>query len=289
MRIGFIGGIYSNYHALTATLDELARRRVEKTYFLGDLGAFGPHPDRIPELLVARGIEGIQGNYEESLSTRAEDCHCGYTDPRDNHYAQISYDYTFANTSDAWKDWMGTLPRTIRFNAGGLRFLLVHGSPRRINEFLWRSTSPDPFLEKLCEDADADVIVCTHTGLHWHKELVGGWRLTVGGEHDDRVLPPTANRQRGEGARTANRYVINAGVIGRPANDGKTNVWTTVVDVDDHSLDVEFVPIAYDHHALAAEMRAEALPVAFVETILTGWWTTCLEILPAKERAAGRF
>jgi hypothetical protein len=25
-----------------------------------------------------------------------------------------------------------------------------------------------------------------------------------------------------------------------------------------------------------------------VETILTGWWTTCLEILPAKERSLGR-
>jgi hypothetical protein len=35
-------------------------------------------------------------------------------------------------------------------------------------------------------------------------------------------------------------------------------------------------------------MRAENLPEEFVETVLTGWWTTCLEILPAKERALGR-
>jgi hypothetical protein len=52
---------------------------------------------------------------------------------------------------------------------------------------------------------------------------------------------------------------------------------------------VEFIPVDYDHHALADEMRREKLPEAFVETILTGWWTTCLEVLPAKERAAGRF
>ena len=45
----------------------------------------------------------------------------------------------------------------------------------------------------------------------------------------------------------------------------------------------------YDHQALAAEMRREGLPEEFVETILTGWWTTCLEILPARERAASRF
>ena len=257
MKLAFIGGIYSNYHALVATLDDIAARNIDRTYFLGDLGAFGPHPDRVPELLMQRGIDGIQGNYEESLSTRASDCHCGYTDPRDNHYAQISYDYTFANTSDRHKDWMGTLPRQIRFDADGRRFLLVHGSPRRINEFLWRSTSPDSFLEKLCDDHDADVIVCTHTGLHWHKELASG------------------------------RHLVNAGVIGRPANDGRTNVWYTIVNT--LTMDVEFVPVHYGHERLASEMRGEKLPEPFVETILTGWWTTCLEILPTKERAAGRY
>jgi predicted phosphodiesterase len=259
MRLAFLGGIYSNFHALTAALADAGTRRAGSIHFLGDLGAFGPHPDRVPELLIARGIPGIQGNYEESLSSRAADCHCGYTDPRDNHFAQISYDYTFEHTGDALKDWMGTLPREIRFTAGELRFLLVHGSPRRINEFLWHSTSPEPFLEKLCSDFDADVIVCTHTGLHWHRPLRDG------------------------------RHVINAGVIGRPANDGRTNVWYTLVDVEGRDLRVEFVPVAYDHHRLAAEMRAEKLPEQFVETILTGWWTTCLEVLPAKERAAGRY
>ena len=56
-----------------------------------------------------------------------------------------------------------------------------------------------------------------------------------------------------------------------------------------HTLEVELVPLPYDHRALAAEMREEGLPEEFVETILTGWWTTCLEILPARERAASRF
>ena len=257
MRLAFLGGIYSNYHALVAALDEIGRRHADRTYFLGDLGAFGPYPDRVPRLLIERGIAGIQGNYEESLSTRATDCHCGYTDPRDNHFAQLSYDYTFANTSDAYKDWMGTLPGEIRFTQDGKRFLLVHGSPRRINEFLWRSTSPQPFLEKLCRDHDADVILCTHTGLQWHQALGDG------------------------------RHVINAGVIGRPANDGHTNVWITIVETE--PFGVEFVPIVYDHATLTREMREERLPAEFVETIESGWWTTCLEILPPKERSAGRF
>jgi len=257
-RIAFIGGIYSNYHALVATLADIARRGADSTFFLGDLGAFGPHPDRVPALLIDRGLPGIQGNYEQSLSSGATDCNCGYTDPRDNHYAQISYDYTAERTSDEFKWWMGTLPPSMRFDVGGRRVLLSHGSPRKVNEFLWRSTSPDPFLRRMFDEHEADVIVCTHSGLHWHKRLDGG------------------------------RHLVNAGVIGRPANDGRTNVWYAMLTIGD-DVEVEFVPIEYDHARLAAEMRTEKLPDEFIETIETGWWTTCLEILPAKERAAGRF
>lgn len=258
IRLAFIGGIYSNYHALVATLAEIRARGVDETFFLGDLGAFGPFPDRIPERLRADGMRGIQGNYEESLSGGAGDCNCGYTDPRDNHFAQISYDYTFRKTDDDHKRWMGTLPKNLRLEAEGRRLLLSHGSPRRINEFLWRSTSPDAFLLRMCDDYQADVILCTHTGLYWHRPLPGG------------------------------RHVVNVGAIGRPANDGRTAVWFALLTLG-AAVSVEFIPVVYDHHALAAEMRRERLPEEFVETIETGWWTTCLEVLPAKERLRSRF
>jgi diadenosine tetraphosphatase ApaH/serine/threonine PP2A family protein phosphatase len=154
---------------------------------------------------------------------------------------------------------MGELPKSIRLEAGGLRILLSHGSPRKINEFLWRSTSPDAFLNRLCDEHDADVILCTHSGLHWHRQIA------------------------------PRRHVVNAGVIGRPANDGRTNVWYTILTVHDDEAGVEFVPIDYDHAALAREMRQEKLPDEFIESIETGWWTTCLEVLPSRERAASKF
>ena len=32
------------------------------------------------------------------------------------------------------------------------------------------------------------------------------------------------------------------------------------------------------------------LPAGYrIETVLSGWWTTCLEVLPAKERRRGRY
>jgi predicted phosphodiesterase len=256
--IAFFGGIYSNAHALSAAIKDARGRGVDAIHALGDFGAFGPYPDRIFPMLIGAGVECIQGNYEESLSSAAEDCHCGYTDPRDNYFAALSYAYTSEKTSSEWKRWMGGLPKTRRLDVGGRRVLLVHGSPRRINEFLWESTSPVSFLEKLLADADADVLVCTHTGLHWQRRLPSG------------------------------RLVVNAGVLGRPANDGRTNVWYALADFG-RDVRVEFVPVHYDTELLAREMTAEKLPDEFVETVRTGWWTTCLEVLPAKERARGRF
>jgi predicted phosphodiesterase len=257
-RIAFLGGIYSNYLALAEALRIARARQAEAMYALGDFGAFGPHPDRTVEILRDAGVPAIQGNYEESLSTSADDCHCGYTDPRDNQFAQVSYDYTRRRTSREHTAWMGTLPGNIRLTIAGRRVLLCHGSPRKINEFLWESTTPLPFIRRLLGDADADVIVCTHTGLHWSRFVEPG------------------------------RGVVNVGALGRPANDGRTDVWMTLIEDRSGVLAVEHVPVAYDHDRLAREMREERLPEEFVETVLTGWWTTCLEILPAKERARGR-
>lgn len=259
-RIAFFGGIYSNYVALEAAVRLARKRGVDAMWALGDFGAFGPHPNRAVEILRENDIPAIQGNYEESLSNGAEDCHCGYTDPRDNHYAQISYDYTAEKTDASYKRWMGTLPTRAQLPLGGLTLELAHGSPRKINEFLWASNTPEPFVRRMLHDQGADLIVCTHTGIHWERRDANG------------------------------RGVVNVGALGRPANDGTTHVWFAILSArPGGGVDVEFVPVEYDHARLAREMTEEGLPGEFVETIETGWWTTCLEILPAKERALGRY
>ena len=253
------GGIYNNSYGLEALLDASARGGCEAIYCLGDFGGFGPHPERVRPLLEQGGVLSIQGNYEESLSSGRDDCNCGYADPRDNQFAEISYRYTAENSSSAYKAWMGTHPKRRRIRVGNRELLLIHGSPRRVNEFLFESTCPTAFLEVLLDQEGCDGILCTHTGLHWHRRLPSG------------------------------RDVVNVGVIGRPANDGTTRVWYAKLTDRGSELGVELLPLRYDHESLAADMRRERLPEAFVDTVLTGWWTTCLEILPARERAASRF
>ena len=50
-RIALLGGIYSNYLALEVALRDINYRGVDAIYCLGDLGAFGPFPDRVFPLL----------------------------------------------------------------------------------------------------------------------------------------------------------------------------------------------------------------------------------------------
>lgn len=257
-RVALIGGVYSNYLALAQAINDAKKRGASAIYCLGDLGAFGPYPDRVFPLLHHHQVQVVQGNYDNSIGNDLQDCQCGYTDPRDNHFARMSYDYTYANTSSDNKRWMRDLPGEIRFQLGKYRVLLCHGSPRQMNEFLWRSTTPTHFLSRLCDDYQADIICATHTGIHWSEALPG------------------------------DRYFVNVGVVGRPENNGQTHVGYMMLELDQQPK-FSYIPIEYDHQRLATEMRAEKLPEEFVETVLSGWWTTCLEILPAKERIAGKY
>lgn len=256
-RIAVFGGVYSNHLALAVALRLCQQRDVDAIFCLGDLGAFGPNPDRVFPLLRDHRVECLQGNYDNSIGNGLPDCQCGYTDPRDNQFARVSYAYTFGNTSSENRDWMRELPEQRRIKLGNYCVLMCHGSPRRMNEFLWESTTSTAYLEQLANEREADVILTTHTGIKWHRGL------------------------------SNDRHFINVGVLGRPENDGRTNVWFALLEARP-KLHVEFVPVKYDHLRLADEMRAEHLPNEFIETILTGWWTTCLEVLPQKERRRGK-
>ena len=113
-------------------------------------------------------------------------------------------------------------------------------------------------MRRFLSERGADVLLCTHTGIKWHRSLPDGG------------------------------HAVNVGVIGRPENDGSTNVWYTLLTAGP-AITVEFVPVHYDHETLARQIEEESLPGEFAETIRTGWWTTCLENLPAKERARGKY
>ena len=252
------GGVYANPYALRALLDDARERRCDARYCLGDLGGFGAECDAVWPLLLEHGVTTIAGNYDVAVGRGDDDCGCGYADPRDNAFAQVMYDHTRAHTSASFAAWMARLPTELRCEIGGVDVHMVHGSPLAINDFMWESL-PDEELALRARASGAQLLLCTHTGIAWERSVAG-------------------------------TRIVNVGAAGRPANDGSCDVRYAVIDLAGGRVEhVELVALEYDWRAQAASMRAAGLPEPFVETIETGWWTTCLEVVPPRERARGAF
>lgn len=256
-RIAVCGGVYSNPYALRAFVADARARGAQRLWCLGDLGGYGAEPEEIWGLLQEHDVECIAGNYEVAIGRGDTDCGCGYRDPRDNEFAQVMYEYTRKNTSPEYAAWMRELPTERRERVDGVDVHLVHGSTVQLNDFWWESLTDAEHAERV-GTSGADLICCTHSGVPWIRRF-------------DETL------------------VVNVGVLGRPANDGRREVWYAIVDIEDGAVSASLVPLEYDWRAHAASMRTVGLPEPFVETVETGWWTTCLEIVPPVERSRGRF
>src|SRR3954454_4459299 len=101
------------------------------------MGGFGAECDAIWPLLIEHGVECIAGNYDIAIGRGDPECGCGYADERDNHFAQVMYDYTRAHTSGAFAGGMRELPDERRETVEGVELHAVHGSPLAVNDFLW--------------------------------------------------------------------------------------------------------------------------------------------------------
>jgi predicted phosphodiesterase len=257
VRIAVCGGAYSNPYALRAFVADARRYGAERLYCLGDLGGYGAEPDAIWPLLIEHDVQCIAGNYDVAIAQGGPDCGCGYRDPRDNEYAQVMYDFTLRHTSRDFAAWMAGLATERQETLGGCTVHFVHGSPTGLNDFWWESLTEREHAERAA-CSGADVIFCTHSGLPWTRRIDG-------------------------------QLIVNVGVIGRPPNDGGLGVRYALADLSGGVATVRIVSLPYDWRAQARSMRNAGLPEAFVRTAETGWWTTCLEVLPAAERSRGHY
>ena len=73
---------------------------------------------------------------------------------------------------------------------------MVHGSPLAVNDFLWESLADDELALRV-RASGADVLLCTHTGIPWQREVDGTLVVNVGA-----VGRP--------GQRRAHRHVVRA-------------------------------------------------------------------------------
>ena len=239
IRIAIFSDLHANIAAGEAVLAAIDAEGPDAVYCLGDLVGYGPFPNETTELIRSWNTPTIMGNYDDGVGFDRDDCGCAYKDADEQARGQESLFWTRRVTTDENKDYLRTLLPEIRFETEGQRFRLVHGSPRRMNEYLFEDRDPRS-LARIARDADCDVLVFGHTHKPWVKEIEG-------------VL------------------FINEGSVGKPKDGDPRGAWALLTVTAGQPVEVEIRRVPYDVAAMAEAIRAvEGLPDLFARDIETG-------------------
>jgi putative phosphoesterase len=234
-RVAVITDIHANLPALQAALARIDELGIETVYCGGDLVGYGPHPNEVCALIAQRAIPAIYGNYDYAIARDLEDCGCAYVTEHDRELGQRSVDWTLAHTDQGAKDFMRDLPFDLRFEVGATSVHLVHGSPRKVNEYLFED-KPARLYDRLAAAEESDVLVFGHTHKPWVHEYGG-------------VL------------------FVNCGSVGKP-KDGDPRGAFAVLEAGAAGVQVTIERVRYDAEAVAAEVREAGLPGEYADKLL---------------------
>ncbi|MBE7470939.1 MAG: YfcE family phosphodiesterase [Anaerolineae bacterium] len=237
-QITIFGDIHANLPALEAVQADMAARRLSNFYCLGDLVGYGTSPNEVISVIREWNIPTLMGNYDQGVGNSSDDCGCAYTNPVAEALGKRSIAWTNDHTTEENKAFLRQLLQQIPLQLGDLRVVLVHGSPRRINEYLFEDR-PASSLERLLDLVEADVLVCGHTHLPYHRILPSG------------------------------RHVVNAGSVGKP-KDGDPRAGYVVLQASGRELEVNFMRVAYDIERAAQAIEASTMPHEYAQMLRTG-------------------
>ncbi len=143
--------------------------------------------------------------------------------------------WTLAHTGARAKAFLRELPFDLRLTVGDTAVHLVHGSPRKVNEYLFKD-KPARLYERLAAAEEADVLVFGHTHRPWIHDF-GGVRF------------------------------VNCGSVGKP-KDGDARAAFAVLEPGDGEVVARIERVPYDAEAVAREVAAAGLPAEYAERLV---------------------
>jgi predicted phosphodiesterase len=225
--------VHGNLPGLEAILADIERRAVPATISLGDLVGYGPSPNEVALLVRDRGIPSLMGNYDQGIGFETGDCGCVYKTDEQRAEGAASLAWTQEVASDEVKAYLRTLEDHFTFKTPSGEILAVHGSPRRINEYLFEDR-PASAMERMARDYPYPAILFGHTHVPYARKV-------------------------GE------TTFVNVGSGGRP-KDGDWRVCYAIVDpagLGQGEGFVEFVRVPYDHERLLDQLSSTPLITSF--------------------------
>lgn len=256
MKIVLFSDIHANLPALEAFFKDVETRNTDAIYCLGDLVGYNIWPNEVIDEIRRRGIPTIAGNYDWGIGRSSDDCGCAYKTDEEKAMGKVSISYTNEIVKDEQRAYLRTLPAHIRLeyqlNDDKRNILLVHGSPRKVNEYLFEDRDEKSML-RIMEQADADIMCFGHTHQPYHRVLNSG---SDGNDHF--------------------RHAINIGSVGKPKDKDPRggyviltiNPDSTVSNKD--SIKVEFIRFEYDIEKAAKAVEDSPLPNEYADMLRNG-------------------
>ena len=257
MKIALFSDIHANLPALEAFFKDVDARKPDAIYCLGDLVGYNIWPNEVINEIRKRGIPTIAGNYDQGIGLMSDECGCAYKTDTEKDMGKISISYTNSLVKPEERKYLRTLPAHIRvefqLNSDKLNLLLVHGSPRKINEYLFEDREEKSLL-RIMQDADADIMCFGHTHKPYHRTL----QETT----EDKIRY---------------RHAINIGSVGKP-KDGNPQGGYVMLHINDNgsvldkdSIQVEFIRFDYDIEKAAKAVEQSPLPDEYADMLRSGF------------------
>jgi predicted phosphodiesterase len=255
MKIALFSDIHANLPALEAFFKDVETRTPDAIYCLGDLVGYNIWPNEVITEIRRRRIPAIAGNYDFGIGRTGDDCGCAYKTDEEKANGAISISFTNQIINANERAYLRTLPAHLKvefqLNNDKLNLLLVHGSPRRVNEYLFEDREEKSML-RIMHDADADIMCFGHTHKPYH-----------------RILTDNADGQ------DHYRHAINIGSVGKP-KDGDPRGCYVLLTVNDSSsitrkdsILVEFIRFVYDVEKAAKAVENSRIPNAYATALRT--------------------
>ncbi len=239
MIVAVLSDMHGNSAATEAVLADIDAHAPDEVVCLGDLVGYGARPNETIDLIRSRGILTIMGNYDDGVGFDRDDCGCAYKDDLERERGQQSLMWTRSVVTADRKAWLRTLVPELRREVNDARIRFVHGSPRRMNEYLFADRDPAS-LARIARSAECDVLVFGHTHIPWSREI--------------------------EGVR-----FVNTGSVGKPKDGDSRAGWVLLTVNEDGGMVFGIHRVAYDIASMARAIReADGLPDHYAHDIETG-------------------
>lgn len=230
MKIAAISDIHGNIYALMKVLEDIDEHKVDKIICLGDLVGYGPHPNECLALIRRREIPCIKGNYDASVVDG------DFTYIRPTEINSFSLPWACDELRASHKYYLDSLPTHLEYNFNGVNLFFTHGSPDKINEYLFEDQDN---TNKVMESFNGDILVCAHTHVPYSKQ------------YDNKLL-------------------LNVGSVGKP-KIGRPNSTYAIIDIDDNKrVKVSFKELQYEYKRIVKDCSILNFPSSLINSYETG-------------------